>query len=1308
MATNKNNKPLIPQEIKGEGGKGGGGARSPIEAENTLRSAANVRVLELISEGEIEGLVNGLESVYLNDTPVQAQDGSMNYPRVVWDERFGMPSQSPMPGFPSTESEKAVNTEITTALSPSKATSEANIDAVRLTIALPNGLNLRDDKTGDLNGNTVTLAIDRRSQGGTWQQVGGQLVIEGKATRAYEKTYYVARPNTSNGIWEVRVRRLTPDSTSTLDISATVFSRITEINEVQLEYANSAYVGLSVDAESVGDSIPHRSYLVRGIKCAIPQNYNPLTRQYTGTWNGAFKYEWTNNPAWVLFDLLTNNRYGLGGDDLTEDDVDKWSFYRAAKYNDELVPDGSGGHEPRFTFDSPITVRGEAYKLLQMVAGAMRAMIVFSGGLITLCQDRPGEPVKLVSNSNVIGGKFTYSSSAKGTRYTAANITWNDKNDRYLPKVYTLEDGTAFDKYGYNLTETAAYGATSLGQAMRAAKWTLYTAQNQDSIVSYETSLAQFDLKINDIIKVYDEFYTSQAGQGRIVSATTNSVTLNQPVTITAGSKIDIVVPAGEAAPGEAAGPLQYVTMNVTNQAGSHTVLNLSSSFAVVPKPGASFMVTSAISPRLFRVLRISQDSPGIMKVEAVFHDPAKYAYVENGLVTTPPVYGGGGIPGSLSKPRNLQVQPTASVFEGRVQRNLVLSWDAPQTGTVSSYIVKHRYNNGSYRTVTDIRARTFDLNNVEAGLFDFSVQAMGVNSKVGPAESIQYTYNLDGVGTSALDPVTTLRVVGGGTEFYDVDLNFEFMNPLSNRTKPVQLKDFEIQICRPDTQAVLRTAYVPAVAPGSMTSFAYTYTLNSADTGGPRRSVLVKVRARDVQNNVSGATTATFSNSPPATVQNFYSEALYIATNLTWTANSEKDLQGYHIWRASTPNFIPSESNHISSGLATSLHTPVPAGVTYYYKIAAYDKFTPTTDRSGNGLNFAIASSTGQKAPAGVPGGYGLPTSGNVNGDTFFNIPDNRLYTYNNGTWKGVGILTGSSFPSQNNADGDLFVSTNDNKLYRYGASGWTAMVPTVPAVSIQGQLTSSQIASIEVAKLTGKLGSYSELFSGKIFAADIYAGTLTGNQMAANTITGNLMAANSVTSSSIAANAVTSAAIAADAITAGKIQAGSIDSYHILANSITAGKIAAYSIGATHMQANTITAGSGIIGALAVDSIQIANGAVSTVYSSTSSGSYTSLTAYVPPNARSFTAMAFYGVAIKRINQAGEKGPEIEYYYTSPAYGNITGSGGEVTNGFGAAAWSYSDPPSQYYSVAAQRFGSDTGVYRGSLTLVVIVTHK
>jgi len=391
----------------GGGGKGGGGsARVAQEAPDSLRSKAYARVVDLISEGEIEGLVDGLQSVYLDDTPIQNPDGSTNFSGVTLETRNGSQQQSYVPGFSSVENEVVVGVEVKASQPVVRSITDPDVDAVRVKVSVPQLTN-QDTTNGDLNGSTVNFAIDRQVNGGGFVEMINDT-ISGKTTTKYQRSYYV--PLAGSGPWDIRVRRITADSTSSAVQNKTFVESYTEVVESKLRYPNSALVALRVDASQFS-SIPRRSYDMKLLRVRVPVNYDPATRAYSGVWNGTFKIAWTDNPAWCFYDLVSSTRYGLGGY-IPEAQVDKWALYRVAQYCDQLVPNGLGGFEPRFTCNLYLQTREQAYKVVQDMASIFRGMVYWSGGAITVTQDAPADPVYQFAPSNVVDGEFAYQGSA--------------------------------------------------------------------------------------------------------------------------------------------------------------------------------------------------------------------------------------------------------------------------------------------------------------------------------------------------------------------------------------------------------------------------------------------------------------------------------------------------------------------------------------------------------------------------------------------------------------------------------------------------------------------------------------------------------------------------------------------------------------------------------------------------------------------------------------------------------------------------------------------------------------------------------
>lgn len=495
----------------GGGGKGGG--HTPIEAPDNLKSKSYAEVLDLLCEGEIVGLVNGTKSIYINDTPVQNTDGSYNYTDFTYIFRNGTQTQDYIPGFDTAESEQAGPGVIKKAIPKTVSIVDPTVDRVRVTLGIDGLVKYEDN--GDTNGSSIQYTISINKNGGSFTEVV-KRTITGKTTSKYQISHIVVLPRFfETDSFTIKVTRITDDSTTLKLQNGLYFDSYTQIVDTKLRYPNSVLCGIKISSEQF-TSIPKRGYHVKLLKVKIPSNYNPETRVYSGIWDGTFSYAWTNNPAWCYYDLITNERYGLG-EYIGADHIDKWSLYTIAQYCDELVPNGFGGTEPRFSLNAYIQTREDAIKLLMDIASSFRGMVYWSGSTITLAQDSDSsDPILQFTNSNVINGLFTYSGASRKVIHTAALVSWNDPEALYEQKIEYVEDREAIQRYGYNPTEIVAFGCTSRGQAHRAGKWILYTEKVESNVVSFSTGLDSAYCKPGDIIKIFDETITGIQYSGRI------------------------------------------------------------------------------------------------------------------------------------------------------------------------------------------------------------------------------------------------------------------------------------------------------------------------------------------------------------------------------------------------------------------------------------------------------------------------------------------------------------------------------------------------------------------------------------------------------------------------------------------------------------------------------------------------------------------------------------------------------------------------------------------------------------------------
>ncbi len=694
----------------GGGGKGGGGASARVaqEAPDSLRSKAYARVVDLISEGEIEGLIDGLQSVYLDDTPIQNADGTTNFSGVTLDTRDGTQQQSYVPGFSSVENEVPVGVEIKASQPVVRSITDSDVDAVRIKVSVGQLTN-QDTTNGDLNGSSVSFSIDRQVSGGGFVEVINDT-ISGKTTTKYQRSYYV--PLTGNGPWKIRVRRITADSTSSAIQNKTYLDSYTEVVENRLRYPNSALVALRVDASQFS-SIPRRSYDMKLLRVRVPVNYDPGTRTYSGVWNGTFKIAWTDNPAWCFYDLVTSTRYGLSGY-IPESQVDKWALYRVAQYCDQLVPNGLGGFEPRFTCNLYLQTREQAYKVVQDMASIFRGMVYWSCGAITVTQDAPSDAVYQFVPGNVVDGEFAHQGSSAKVRHTVALVTWNDPDDFYRQKVEYVEDAAGIARYGIVQSDVVALGCTARGQAHRVGKWLLFSEQSESEIVTFRTGLEGAVVRPGDVIKVADPVRGGMRMGGRIAAATASTVTLDQELPADLPWRLSVVLPNGTVEE-RLVGPVSSRTLAVTIP------------FNSVPQVDAIWMLASSIiEPQLFRVVAVVERDPGVHEVTALAHNPSKYAAIEDGLALQPrSITVLSDIP---PPPTGLAMQESLYRVKDQAQVLVQVSWTEVQTAI--AYRLSYQVAGGNFVSLPLTSANYAEIRVAQEGQYEFSLRAIGITRK--------------------------------------------------------------------------------------------------------------------------------------------------------------------------------------------------------------------------------------------------------------------------------------------------------------------------------------------------------------------------------------------------------------------------------------------------------------------------------------------------------------------------------------------------------------------------------------------------
>lgn len=695
--------------VRGYKGKGGGEARTPVESPDNLHSTSYARVLDLISEGEIVGLVNGLQSIYLDGTPLRNDNGAFNFEGVTVDVRHGTQQQDPIPGYPASENSYAVGTELTSGTSWVRSFSNRNLSAVRVTLGV-NGLSKVDTSNGDINGHKVSYAIDLQTNGGAWQEVLSSS-FSGKTTSQYRRTHRIDLPAGASS-WSVRVRRLTPNANSGTTADITVIDSVTEVIDGKLRYPMSALVGIQVDASQFR-SIPTRAYHMRGRIIRVPSNYTPETRTYTGVWDGTFKTAYTNNPAWVFYDLVTNDRYGLGRR-IPAQWLNKWALYQIGAYCDELVPDGRGGMEPRFTCNVYLQSQGDAYRVLQDLCSIFRGIVYWAAGAAVPAADMPRDPVYTYSQTNVIGGRFVYTGTPLKTRATVALVSYNDMTDMGRQKVVYVQDDEAVARYGIRKTEIAAFGCTSEAQAYRVGQWALLTARRETRSVSFSVGLDGTLCAPGQVIRVADSMFAGRRISGRIHAATASQVTLDSVAEVAAGDTLVVNLPSGVSQARQVGG---------VQEVGGKLRVDLAQPFDAAPAPESVWAVESQdLATQLFTVVSVAEGEGLTFDITAVQHEPGKFAAIDHGTrlddrpISVVP-------PRVQTAPQAVAVSSYEVLTQGISRTTVAISWDAPE-GAVA-YDVEWQRSDSEWVKAPRQRTTQLEISNAYSGTYVARVRAV-------------------------------------------------------------------------------------------------------------------------------------------------------------------------------------------------------------------------------------------------------------------------------------------------------------------------------------------------------------------------------------------------------------------------------------------------------------------------------------------------------------------------------------------------------------------------------------------------------
>ncbi|WP_112890916.1 host specificity protein J [Escherichia coli] len=690
--------------IKGRKG-GSSKTRTPTEQPDDLQSVAKAKILIALGEGEFSGQLTG-KDIYLDGTALENADGSQNFSGVTWEFRAGTQAQKYIQGIPGTENEISVGTEVSSATAWTRTFTNTQLSAVRLRLKWPSLFKQEDD--GDLVGYSVNYAIDLQTDGGTWQTVLNTSVT-GKTTSGYERSHRIDLPQ-AGSTWTIRLRKITSDANSAKIGDTMMLQSFTEVIDAKLRYPNTALLYIEFDSSQFNGNIPQISCEPRGRVIRVPDTYDPETRTYSGTWTGTFKWAWTDNPAWIFYDLVVSDRFGLGHR-LTAANIDKWTLYQVAQYCDQMVPDGKGGNgtEPRYTCNVYIQDRNDAYTVLRDFAAIFRGMTYWGGDQIVALADMPRDVDYSYTRANVVGGRFTYSSSTTKSRYTTALVSWSDPGNAYADAMEPVFEQALVARYGFNQLEMTAIGCTRQSEANRKGRWGILT-NNKDRVVSFDVGLDGNIPQPGYIIAVADELLSGKVMGGRISAVNGRVIKLDRVADAAPGDRLILNMPSG-------------ASQSRTIQAVNGESVTVTTAYSETPQAEAVWVVESdELYAQQYRVVSVSDNGDGTFSITGAWHDPDKYARIDTGaIIDQRPV----SVipPGNQSPPTNIVISSFSVVQQNISVETMRVSWDQAQNAI--AYEAQWRRNDGNWVNVPRTSTTSFDVPGIYAGRYLVRVRAI-------------------------------------------------------------------------------------------------------------------------------------------------------------------------------------------------------------------------------------------------------------------------------------------------------------------------------------------------------------------------------------------------------------------------------------------------------------------------------------------------------------------------------------------------------------------------------------------------------
>ncbi|HGW1291214.1 TPA: DUF1983 domain-containing protein [Klebsiella pneumoniae] len=690
--------------IKGRKG-GGSKQRTPTEQPDDLQSVAKAKILLALGEGEFAGGLTG-KDIYLDGTPLENADGSQNFSGVSWEFRPGTQAQTYIQGIPGTENEISVGTEVSSKTAWTHTFTNTQLSAVRVRLKWPSLMKQEDD--GDVVGNTVKYAIDLQTDGGAWQTVL-ETAVTGKTTSGYERSHRIDLPH-AGSTWTLRLRKISPDANSVKVGDVMTLQSYAEVIDAKLRYPNTALLYIEFDSSQFNGSIPQISCEPRGRVIRVPDNYNPETREYTGVWTGGFKWAWTDNPAWIYYDIVTADRFGLGNR-LSSANISKWTLYQIAQYCDQLVPDGRGGDgmEPRYTCNVYVQERNDAYTVLRDFAAIFRGMTCWNGEQIVVQADMPRDVDFTYTRANIVG-KPRYSSSSSQVRYTNALVSWSDPDNDYADAMEPAFIPELVSRYSFNQLEMTAIGCTRQSEAHRKGLWGILT-NNKDRVVEFDVGLDGRIPQPGYIIALADELLAGRVNGGRISAVNGRVITLDRDVDAKPGDRLQLNLPSGIS---------QSRTIQAVNGRRQITV---TTAYSETPERECVWAVESDdLFLQQYRVTGVKENSDATLTITGVAHDPDKFARIDTGaIIDQRPV---SVLPaGNQSPPEDIVITSRSVVNQGISVETMQVNWSAV-SGAIA-YEAQWRRNDGNWINVPRSSTTSFEVSGIYAGRYLVRVRAI-------------------------------------------------------------------------------------------------------------------------------------------------------------------------------------------------------------------------------------------------------------------------------------------------------------------------------------------------------------------------------------------------------------------------------------------------------------------------------------------------------------------------------------------------------------------------------------------------------